>query len=37
MIEHKTLKGSIALEAGQFSTTENLYQLYYNFYGKMSS
>jgi SpoVK/Ycf46/Vps4 family AAA+-type ATPase len=37
MIEHKILKGSIALEAGQFSMTENLYQLYYNFYGKMSS
>lgn len=36
MIEQKIVKGSIALEAGQFSN-ENLYMLYYNFYGKMCS
>lgn len=37
MIENKILKGSIALEAGAFSANENLYQLYFNQYGKMCS
>lgn len=37
MIENKYLKASIALEAGAFSQNENLYQLYFNQYGKMCS
>ena len=34
MIEHKSVKGSISLESGQYSN-ENMYLLYFNYYGKM--